>query len=317
MFNLVTRDDLGGIVKFPLIKPDISVGRLHENDIVLPDPEVSRHHMEIKLRNNRVWVRDLDSGNGVFVNNERIHGVRWINPNDEIIIGSNQFKLEESEDQDLGSATLTISLEEAKQIYESTQSIQQLTNDEESDVQTMQLSKRDVMSKLYNKKIGVLAFPTVELLEGAIVTRRYLVPEGEFSIGRNENNNIRITDPAVSGVHATIVRVGGRYQLFDKESKNGTRVNGEPVKSVFLRHDDAIEIGGAHLQFKLPKQVKAPTDKPIERPKAAEPTVQSAPARPTPVYEPAIKAQVPIYLYVVLTGLGIAFLIILFVILFS
>jgi len=319
MYYFVTTDDLGGIVKFPLIKPDTNVGRLQENDIVLSDPEVSRQHMVIKLRNNRVWIRDLDSDNGVFVNNERINGVRWLNPSDEIIIGSNQLKLEQAPDEDeIPSITLAISKEEAKEIYESTLSLQSLPSDADIDEQTIQMGRQDIMGKLYHKKIGVLSLPRLEVFEGTSVVRRYLIPEGEFTLGRADENNIKISDPAVSSLHASIVRLGGRYQLFDKNSKNGSKVNGEFVKSIFLQHNDIIEIGGTRLQFVLPKQIKAPTEKPTPRPTSLiTPTPEAIEAVPSKEITVQAKPKVPTYLWIILGVLCVILIVVLMMILFS
>lgn len=48
-----------------------TAGRATDNDIVIPDKLVSRHHLEIKYQS--VWVAyDLNSANGVYIKNQRI-----------------------------------------------------------------------------------------------------------------------------------------------------------------------------------------------------------------------------------------------------
>lgn len=48
-----------------------TAGRAPDNDIVIPDKLVSRHHLEIKYES--VWtVYDLNSANGVYIHNQRI-----------------------------------------------------------------------------------------------------------------------------------------------------------------------------------------------------------------------------------------------------
>jgi predicted component of type VI protein secretion system len=49
-----------------------TVGRVEDNAFTIPEPSVSSHHCEILLKGNEVVVRDLDSTNGTFINDERI-----------------------------------------------------------------------------------------------------------------------------------------------------------------------------------------------------------------------------------------------------
>lgn len=49
-----------------------TVGRVDDNAFAIPEPSVSSHHCEILLKGNDVVVKDLDSTNGTFVNDERI-----------------------------------------------------------------------------------------------------------------------------------------------------------------------------------------------------------------------------------------------------
>ncbi len=45
-----------------------TVGRSLDNDIVIQNPEVSRHHCEIKKENGQWYLYDLNSANGVYIN---------------------------------------------------------------------------------------------------------------------------------------------------------------------------------------------------------------------------------------------------------
>ena len=46
----------------------LKIGRHSENDIVLKDMSVSRHHATIEVRGHRMFVRDARSKNGTIVN---------------------------------------------------------------------------------------------------------------------------------------------------------------------------------------------------------------------------------------------------------
>ncbi len=53
----------------------ISVGRGLDNDLVIDDPRVSRHHAQITFRHGHYLLRDLRSTNGTFVNQQPIEAV--------------------------------------------------------------------------------------------------------------------------------------------------------------------------------------------------------------------------------------------------
>lgn len=65
----------------------LSVGRAPDNDIVISDPNVSRHHATIRFEGGRYYIQDMDSRNGVYVNGGRISSSE-ISPEDAIYLGS-------------------------------------------------------------------------------------------------------------------------------------------------------------------------------------------------------------------------------------
>jgi hypothetical protein len=73
-----------------------TIGRSRDCDIVLQDPNVSRHHATVKPRGGSWIVEDMGSTNGVAVNGRRIDHPRVLSAGDEI---------------ELGTATLTFTLE--------------------------------------------------------------------------------------------------------------------------------------------------------------------------------------------------------------
>jgi pSer/pThr/pTyr-binding forkhead associated (FHA) protein len=66
----------------------IYIGRSLDNDIVLEDPTVSRKHAVLKVfDNNSIFLNDLDSSNGTFINSERITELTEVVKHDEILLG--------------------------------------------------------------------------------------------------------------------------------------------------------------------------------------------------------------------------------------
>jgi pSer/pThr/pTyr-binding forkhead associated (FHA) protein len=56
----------------PLESTLLTLGRGLNNDIILEDTRVSRHHAQLRYKTRRFWVTDLNSTNGTYVNGERI-----------------------------------------------------------------------------------------------------------------------------------------------------------------------------------------------------------------------------------------------------
>jgi len=69
------------------------------------------------------------------------------------------------------------------------------------------------------------------------------------TIGRVDNNDIKIENLAVSRQHAKIVRDGERYIIEDLNSLNGTFVNEKKVMKGILRNNDEILVGKHTLIF--------------------------------------------------------------------
>ncbi|MBL8681135.1 MAG: FHA domain-containing protein [Myxococcales bacterium] len=76
------------------------------------------------------------------------------------------------------------------------------------------------------------------------------LPVGEVLIGRSPDCHITIEDPLISRQHAKIVVYEGRCTLVDLHSRNGSRLNGRPVRDpVDLKDADRIRIGAQELVF--------------------------------------------------------------------
>ncbi|MBV9206803.1 MAG: FHA domain-containing protein [Actinobacteria bacterium] len=79
--------------RMPLPAKAMRIGRGHENDLVLSDLNVSRHHAELrKSAAGRYEIIDLDSHNGTFVNGQRVSS-RTLTEQDIVSIGNSTFRL--------------------------------------------------------------------------------------------------------------------------------------------------------------------------------------------------------------------------------
>lgn len=77
----------------------------------------------------------------------------------------------------------------------------------------------------------------------------YLINKKRTLVGRLSYCDIQIDSIAVSGEHATISHLFGKFSLADMGSTNGTLLNSQPVEKAMLKHHDVIEIGNYRLKF--------------------------------------------------------------------
>ena len=71
-----------------------TIGRVEDNTFPIPQPSVSSHHCEIYLRGNDVVVKDLNSTNGTFINNQQITGESVLKPGQILRLGQVEMKLD-------------------------------------------------------------------------------------------------------------------------------------------------------------------------------------------------------------------------------
>ena len=72
------------------VTTELSVGRSARCDVILLDPAVSRRHAQLRHRDGRWILQDLESKNGSFVNGVRV-GRTELRPGDVVLIGNKRL----------------------------------------------------------------------------------------------------------------------------------------------------------------------------------------------------------------------------------
>jgi SARP family transcriptional regulator, regulator of embCAB operon len=80
--------------RYALVGTATRIGRSPDNDIVLSDAKVSRHHAAITSNGTTFVITDLGSVNGVLLNGQRIDPSAELFEGDRIRIGEQEFRLE-------------------------------------------------------------------------------------------------------------------------------------------------------------------------------------------------------------------------------
>lgn len=76
------------------VDSSVEMGRRAQSGFRLSDPEVSGRHCRLWLIQDRVWVADLGSTNGTFIDGERVRGDCVLPPGSVLQVGSHVFRHE-------------------------------------------------------------------------------------------------------------------------------------------------------------------------------------------------------------------------------
>ena len=90
---LLVKTDGAPPVQFELGGALISIGRAGDNDVIVDDGLVSRHHCQLKLQHGAYGFADLGSRNGSFVNGHQVNEIA-LGPGDIIRIGSTEIEFQ-------------------------------------------------------------------------------------------------------------------------------------------------------------------------------------------------------------------------------
>src|SRR6266478_4273624 len=87
MFTILIQEKGGEQRRMVFNKPEVTIGRVQGNDIVLPKGNVSNRHALIVLKDGKFIIVDLKSTNGTYVNGRRITSPLVVKDSDKFYIG--------------------------------------------------------------------------------------------------------------------------------------------------------------------------------------------------------------------------------------
>ena len=134
-----------------------TVGRVEDNAFQIPDASVSSHHCEVILQGEEVLIRDLNSTNGTFINNEPVTEA-VLKPSEMLRLGNIELRLETAP-----------APAPAKKVLDRTQVMNQgvKASELESETKTIKFDKNSPFQKKSNKSakvfviVGILLFLVV------------------------------------------------------------------------------------------------------------------------------------------------------------
>jgi Nif-specific regulatory protein len=106
--------------------------------------------------------------------------------------------------------------------------------------------------------------PRLVAVDGQWKGTLFPLEEPEVQFGRDSSNQILLTDPSVSRAHCVMEATPAGYRLKDLESRNGTFVNGIPIRTHELQNGDRVEVGRSAFIY-LTQDEDPVTDTPSSR----------------------------------------------------
>lgn len=102
--------------------------------------------------------------------------------------------------------------------------------------------------------------PAIVGCEGPLSGQRFPISDAPITFGRRDDNSVVIASGSASRFHAEVLREADGYVLYDRESRNGTLVNGGRVTSQVLQPGDLITIGDETFWFKASAEMEKTMD---------------------------------------------------------
>lgn len=75
------------------VHSQINIGRKDDNNVAIDDPFISNHHASVYLKNDRLFIRDMNSTNGTYKNGIKVNEEEELVDGDVIKIGRLVFKV--------------------------------------------------------------------------------------------------------------------------------------------------------------------------------------------------------------------------------
>ncbi|MBX3186316.1 MAG: FHA domain-containing protein [Labilithrix sp.] len=246
MWKLVIEDDEGKRTVVPLTRDDYTIGRQEGNTIRLTERNVSREHGRIRRRrqgpngagtkpSDAFVLEDRQSYNGLFVNGLRVAHTQDLQHGDLIQIGDYRIVLQDDAASAVETAVIPIT---------TTEPDAKATIPMAAAFRGQDLTERP-------SRFVMLVGPTPGV--------EYPLDRERMTIGRAEDASISVNHNSVSRLHCEVHALGdGRYEIVDKGSSNGVRVNAVELKRSIIEAGDVIELGDVRFKFVGAGQVFVP-----------------------------------------------------------
>jgi pSer/pThr/pTyr-binding forkhead associated (FHA) protein len=232
--------DVRSGARYPLPTRRIYIGRDDSCDVIVRGNSVSRRHASVAPVAGGFLLRD-ESANGTLVNGVRVVGTYLLGNGDVVRIQDDDLRLEVA-----GASPAPVLLGDKTTQLDLSHITRGVSEDE-----ARAAASRPLVASL-------------EIVRGPFTGACFQVERAVCSIGRAEENDVRIRDDTVSFAHATLLRKRGAWFVVDLGSMNGTYVDGSRVSGERELHPGTrVRVGAVELVFRaIDSETKTPDEAP-------------------------------------------------------
>jgi pSer/pThr/pTyr-binding forkhead associated (FHA) protein len=243
-------------------EPVISIGRLPENTISIPNMGVSRRHAKIEEDADRKYIlADLNSLNGTYVNGKRVKKIP-INSGDKITIGKYTIIYEESHVVDKGTGfnnllspsqpAVNVKVDpvpsspvpSTKTDVHLRKNLQiELPPEDESSKNQQVTTDHSQENRIEKDGQNMPVF--IETNKHVV----YKIDKTFLSIGSGDEDDIFISGFMIGPGQITLEKRDDGIYILANKLMGKIKVNGKACRLHLLQHKDRIEIGASTFRF--------------------------------------------------------------------
>lgn len=219
-------------------KSPITIGRDQDNDIVIDNLAISRHHAKIVQEGSRYLIEDLNSGNGTYINDKKV-STAVLQHKDEILVGKHTLvfvneeemlaKKRESRSSSLAEETIIVNPKARHEL----------------------LGRHRPASE--EQPSGLEG--SIMILSGGVNQERIELTKRTTTAGKSRTADIKLRGLLVGNPAFIISKRPEGFFITHANGKRLTRVNGVAIGGQHALQDgDIITIGATKMQFSSQQQ---------------------------------------------------------------
>jgi len=258
------------------IKQDMVLGRQAECDLQLTEGHASRKHAKFSFAEDAVWLEDLNSANGTFVNGAKITGKVKLASGDRLRFDVEEFDFRVPSAAPAVDDGKTQYREPASAVVDAASSGMYKRPGAWADPDAMgdganktkfidpaQLKQMINNAPAAAVNTAAIDGPHLHVVSGSRAGLNIKLTVGEsgvreWIIGSQADREVQFQDSGVSALHAKVVNEGERWKVLDQMSANGTYVNGKRSNVSYLTAGDRVRFGPVECVFQISRAGAAP-----------------------------------------------------------
>ncbi len=239
MSRLLLKFDRSTLKEVPLGTRPVTIGRAPDNDIPIDNLAVSNYHARVYVEAGSLVVEDLNSLNGLFLNDIRVERA-MLKDGDAILIGKHHICVDQAHDAALTldawrkapaprvNETMVLDTHEHRKLFE-------------------MVAAAGERSQIAPER---LRMPTLVVLRGRTDQKEYRISGKLTVIGHSKMATVRMRGWFTPDIAAQINKHEDGYYLGRGDHNHVPKINGVQIGGLTkLRDGDLIEVGRVRLNF--------------------------------------------------------------------